>query len=501
MAQERRADRTLLTAVERTLAVAGLLSPGAVLVVGVSGGPDSVCLLHLLTRLAPAHQLHLWVAHLDHGLRGKEGKEDARFVQAWAKSLGVPCIAERRSVHDYLAQHPEVSSLEEAARNVRYSFFTEVAERAATDAVAVGHTADDQVETVLLHLLRGAGLSGLSGMEEVSWWQSETTARPLRILRPLLAAARTETAQYCLRHKLESRFDASNASLSFTRNRLRLQVLPLLREINPQVDEAVLRLSSLVREEEQYVQEQVDTLWQAISTTTSARVAMDKKALLALPKTVQRRLIQRAYAQLTGSFRGQTYRHVQGVLALLNAAPEKRLRLSEQVEVVTSYNEIVFAKGVLATPAARDWPPVTLQVPGATVWGDWEVRCLLHPGAYVPQKRKPWEAHLDYAKIEQPLTVRSRRRGDRYQPLGMPSSQKLQDIFVNNRIPQSLRDTIPVLVTGERMVWVGGHRIADSARVRDGTQHTLEVVFTPRSEETQMLLRMWESVHYNTAAH
>ena len=491
-APQRRADRPLLTAIERSLASANLLASPATLVVGVSGGPDSVCLLHLLTRIALKRSLTLVAAHLDHGLRGREGEEDAEAVSDLCRELDVPCIIGSHSVPAYRTAHPDaVSSIEAAAREVRYAFFASVAQQTGAGVVAVAHTADDQAETVLLHLLRGAGISGLGGMSELTAWQSTTGM--LRVLRPLLNIPRAQTHDYCRRHRLPSRVDSSNADLRYTRNRIRLETLPALRAINPSVDTALQRLASLARDDERYLLAQTDALWPLLATVHEDGVYLDKRGLKRQPAALQRRIIQRAYQTLTGSAEGLELAHVDAALALLSATPGKHVLLNAGIVASATYNELWLTQGrTVAGEKFAIAEPKAFAVPGTTEWGAWKLHSRVHEGAYLPSHTDALHAYLDAHKASGPLRVRARRPGDRYRPLGMDGPQKLQDLLVNQRIPRPLRDLVPVVVAGKEILWLAGHRVTEEAKVRPETAATLEIIAEPCTADAQALLRIWQ---------
>ena len=222
-----------------------LVSHQQKLVVAVSGGPDSVCLLHIMVRLQGELDIRLHVAHLNHQLRGTESEADAQYVSNLAQQLGIPASIEQRAVKSY--QNQQRVSLEEAAREVRYAFLAQVAESIGASRVAVGHTIDDHIETILLHLIRGTGTRGLRGLLSSSQWQS--TGDNLTVIRPLLPVSRDETASYCHHHQLMPRLDSSNLSLSQLRNRIRHQLLPQLKSYNPQVAEALLRTARIAADD------------------------------------------------------------------------------------------------------------------------------------------------------------------------------------------------------------------------------------------------------------
>ncbi|MBM4433377.1 MAG: tRNA lysidine(34) synthetase TilS, partial [Chloroflexi bacterium] len=215
------------------------------LVVAVSGGQDSVCLLYVLAKLQKELALKLHVAHLNHQLREEESDADAEYVSSLARKLNIPATIEKRNVKAYRARHR--LSLEGDAREVRYTFLAQVAKSVGADRAAVGHTADDHIETILMHLIRGTGTRGLRGLQPSSRWQSK--GESLIIVRPLLEVSRRETAAYCRWHRLKPRIDVTNLSLSPLRNRIRLQLLPLLESYNPRVREALLRTARIAADD------------------------------------------------------------------------------------------------------------------------------------------------------------------------------------------------------------------------------------------------------------
>ena len=239
---ERRARNRLTGQVHRAVKAALVdsgLAPGSSFVVAVSGGPDSLCLLHAIYNIREELDLSLYGAHLDHGLRGEASAKDAEFVAETFARLDIPLSLETADVPAFRTEHR--LSVEEAARKVRYEFLARVATERQADAIALGHTADDQAETVLMHVIRGSGLSGLRGMEGVSRSHSNT-GNPV-LVRPLLGVTREETVDYCRELKLEPRHDESNLSTELKRNRVRLELLPMLESYNPRIRDALVRLS------------------------------------------------------------------------------------------------------------------------------------------------------------------------------------------------------------------------------------------------------------------
>ncbi len=250
-----------------------LVSGQKKLVVAVSGGPDSVCLLHILVKLQKELGIAINVAHLNHQLRGAEADADAQYVAELARQLDVPIIIDSRNVKAY--QTRQRISMEEAAREVRYDFLAEVAESVGTDRVAVGHTVDDHVETILMHLIRGTGTRGLRGLQPLSPWQS--SGGSLNVIRPLLPVSRQETVDYCHQNRLFPRIDTSNQSLSPLRNRIRHQLLPLLRSYNPKVDESLLRTARIAADDLAFIDGEIVRLQGEITQKMENTVILDKE--------------------------------------------------------------------------------------------------------------------------------------------------------------------------------------------------------------------------------
>jgi len=368
-----------------------LISSGEIVVVAVSGGADSVCLLHMLARCQDKLDIKLHVAHLNHQLRGAESEADARYVVDLAACLDVPCTMARRDVAAYKAERG--CSTEEAARELRYGFLAQVADDVGANRVAIGHTRDDQVETILMHILRGAGTSGLRGLEPcspipcrsyqpsaISHQPSATSHQPSAI-RPLLDVTREETMHYCREHHLEPRIDSSNLSLSFLRNRLRLELLPLLREYNPNVDQALLRLAEIAGDDIAFIEQQALQLWDELARGEDGVIYLNKRKAAALSLALQRQLIRLALARLWGNTRDIEASHIEAIRGLLNKTVGKRVSLPHDTTCRGGYDEIA-----IASVAKQPYAPFPLlqgkfplEVPGETILPGWRVVASISP--------------------------------------------------------------------------------------------------------------------------
>ena len=400
----------------------------------VSGGADSVCLLHILSGLTEEIGLKLHTAHLDHCLRGADSAADAKYVVALSNRLGVPSTLDRIDVQAYQKVHK--LSLEEAAREVRYKFLADTAKAVGAYAVAVGHTSDDNVETVLMHILRGSGTSGLRGLQPRNQIFGTT------ILRPLLDVSRAETADYCRRHNLLPRQDATNLSLKPFRNRIRHQLLPILKQYNPQIEEAVLRTASIAAADIDFIDAAVAAARAGIVKKEGGCFALDKDGFKKLHPALQRGLLRSLIGELLGDLRDIEAGHIEDALSSLDKPAGKKITLPGGLAFIMEYQRYVLGRQPLEL---SPFPPLEgehkLNIPGETLIPGWRITARLLDRPLTGLDR--FQVCLDYDKVGDNLLVRTRHRGDRFIPLGLGEETKLGRFMINARIPQAWRDNIP----------------------------------------------------------
>lgn len=478
----------LLHEVQRTLQRHRLLHPGQEIVVGVSGGPDSLCLLHVLHTLAPALRVRLHVAHLHHGLRGAEADADAAFVRETAAAWGLPFTLERADIATQ-AGHSG-ASLEEAAREARYTFLARLAAAVGAPAVAVGHNADDQAETVLMHFLRGSGLAGLRGMQPRSKWptiNSQTAMGNLCLIRPLLFVTRREILDYCAMHGLAPRFDRSNEDTTFFRNRLRHELLPLLESYNPQMRRILGSTAAVLADDYELLRGELLAAWPAVVVQESGpRLVFDLDAWRHLPTAMQRSVLREAIHRLRGSLRNVNFVHVDNARTLLHEGlAGDRMTLPAGLEVALGYDR--FAVGDEGVQLPVDHAPqmdaawLPLSAPGTTSLAGWILEtALLDPANLPPDwqaNADPWQATLDADVLGPTPALRTRRPGDRFQPLGMTGRSKLlAELFTNAKVPAPARDRWPLLLTtAGDIAWVCGLRVDERAKVTAATTAVMHI--------------------------
>lgn len=467
-----------------------LLDAGERLVLAVSGGPDSLTLLHVLHAVRASLDLWLCVAVLDHGLRD-EASAEAAFVCRQAESLGLLCLWEQRDVAGYAERHG--LSLEEAAREVRYHFLAEVADAVAGDAVATGHTADDQAETVLMHFLRGAGLSGLKGMRPrgrlpITIRDSPVSEHRPDLVRPLLFTPRSEILAYVERKELQPRFDRSNLDTTFFRNRLRHELLPLLETYQPNVHQVLARTAETLAIDWEYLQEQADAVWHDLVTVERETITVPKGNFLSLHPALQRGLIRRAVRRLRPLERDVSWEQVLEALRIArDGETGDRATLPGDLFLIVGYETLTIGEEP-PTPASA-WPQLRsdttldLPVPGEIdLPADWTLTIRVVPRADLAESpfrnTDGWRAFLDAEVPARPLRLRTRRPGDRFTPLGMDESVELADFLINQKVPAAVRDRMPLLVDADdRILWVAGVRISQAARITDATNRVLVMEF------------------------
>ena len=485
----------LLRQVQQSIARYDLFASGESIVVGVSGGPDSLCLLHVLHQLRADMRLRLHVAHLDHGLRGGDGEEDAAFVRTTAAAWGLECTVERQDV-SVLTPRPGVA-VEETARQCRYSFLADVCRRIGATTIAVGHNADDQSETVLMHWLRGAGLSGLRGMLPVTPLDSLRLAsvgeeaqetHSLRLVRPLLQVTRDDIEAYCQEHALEPRFDRSNLDTTFNRNRLRHELLPLLETYNPRVRDILRRSATVIADDYALLQELLQRAWSDTVVSEDGRmVEFRLNGWRALPLSLQRATVREAVRRLRRSLRDVSWIHIEDALWL---AREKstgaQATLPQGLMLTIGYESLVIAS-MESPPRGPDLPllhvsHLSLARSGPTVLPGtaWRAEITLLVPSELPSgwQRNPdrWQVFLDAGAVENGLALRSRVPGDRFQPLGMGGrTVSVSDYMINRKLPRDLRDRWPLLTGPGRIVWVAGYRQDQRTQVTPATRQVLRV--------------------------
>ncbi|MPZ18982.1 MAG: tRNA lysidine(34) synthetase TilS [Luteitalea sp.] len=468
--------------VRSTIREQGLLGPGDRVLVGLSGGPDSVALAHVLLRVAPALDATICaLVHVHHGLRRQEADDDAVFCRLLAEQVGLPISVGHVDVRAEATTRR--ISLERAGHDLRHACFERARVQTDASVIALGHTRDDQAETLLLRLFRGAGTRGLGGM----------SPRVGHVVRPLLDTTRAEVLRYLASHGLGYREDTSNRDLTFARNRIRHVVLPqLMLQIGPHLPKVLAREAALARDDEAWLREAATEAAQRVvlykEGEASARLQLP--ALRALPPALQRRVVWQALERLAcGRFIGWT--HVRATLELANgrrtgslALPAVRAaRRGEVLVLEVTAGEAGRQRQERGSREGRAFRyelgvPGTLEIAEAGLVLTAEMKAV--GPEWVARVSNPMEAILDARALGRPLVVRSRLPGDRLQPLGLTGTRKLQDLLVDRKVPREARDRVPLVVAADGSIaWVIGQAVAEPFRVSPETAGVVFLKATP----------------------
>jgi len=478
-----------------------LLSSGERLVVGLSGGPDSLCLLHILTKLADHLDLHLHVAHLNHLLRGTEAQADAVFVEQLATAWGLSVTIGQRDVAQ-MAQQRRIA-IEEAARQARYAFLAEVAQHVRATKIAVGHNADDQVETVIMHWLRGSGTGGLRGMRFKSWLNKlrlpdlPRGVDALQLIRPLLHTPRSDIERYCAEHGLSPRFDRSNLDTTYFRNRLRHELIPYLETLNPRVREVILRSSILMAADHEFLRAAAQEAWEDIALQESEQAIVFSLAKWrALPLSLQRSTIRHAIHRLRQSLRNINWVHVENAVRLLQSGHTgDEATLPRNLRARVYYDEFIVSDRDFVLPMPH-LPSVdeevTVNIPGTTELegSRWRLEARHLPAQRLTPEQvseaHPLQAFLDAAVAGGRLSLRPRQSGDRFWPQGLGDRPTTVNSFmINAKIPREWRDRIPLLTSPSQVLWIPGWRIDERAKLTSDTEQVLALFFEEEDEGRQ----------------
>jgi tRNA(Ile)-lysidine synthase len=449
------------------------------IIAGVSGGPDSLCLMNVLRKAG----YRIIVAHFNHKLR-PDADADANIVEQTAARLNIASVIQSGDVR--LFADAEKLSIEESARIMRYRFLMEQAHHFHAQAVAVGHTADDQVETVLMHFIRGAGLAGLKGMNYRTIIKMFDPEIP--IVRPLLDTWREETIVYCGVNGFRPRHDPSNASLDFFRNRLRHLLIPTLESYNPRFRDVLWRTSRSLSADHEILSEFLDGIWkECVVQENPDFIAFDVAVLNKQSVGLQRNLIRRATEILHPEDADINFAALERASSFIAESHQRaRMDLPGGIHLLRERMLIYVIAGDATLPIER-WPQmpdddtaISLKIPGSvTLSGGWKLSCERWNIASLAMEQAksnddPFQVWLDAKGISDALELRGRQDGDRFEPFGMDGHEvKISDFFINVKLPQRARDRWPLLCMGERVVWVPGYRPAHPFRLTASTRQAL----------------------------
>ena len=473
-------EKKILRKVEHTLGNCRMVEAGETVLAGVSGGPDSVTLVHVLLALAPKFSFRVAMAHLNHGLRQNESARDEAFVVSLAGQLDLPLHVERQDVRRYQKNHH--LSPEEAARRVRYRFYHAVASKFGYDKIALGHHSDDNAELILMVMLRGSGPLGLSGIPPL---------RDNQIIRPLIDIKRSEIMDFIAEKELDYVEDSSNADLQHLRNRIRNRLIPQLKtEYNPRLIGSLNRLASILEAEERWIEDLIRPIFEKVIVfDKQGRIGLDISRLNQQTIAVRRRLIRKAVLRVKGNLRRMTFVHVEAAVKLAQKGPDSgvldlpdRIRISRQNDVLIMSREARDLRHLVADPLLSLTPDYEYRLAGPgeifVKEAALQIRFSEIPSAQAsdwhPSVHEKRAAYFDMEKICFPLVIRNFRPGDRFSPLGVIGRQKLKKFFIDHKVSRSQRAKCPIVLSRNEIIWVVGQRLDNAVKIGPQTRRILK---------------------------
>ena len=473
----------MLDKIARVLQYEGKLEATDLLMVGVSGGPDSLCLLHALRDL----RYNIIAAHVNHGLRS-EADEETQLVKQYTEELGVEFISCKVDVLSYANEHS--ISIEEAARTMRYRYLFEQAEKIGASAVLVGHNADDQVETILMHLLRGSGLAGLRGMEYRSVPNPWSEYIPL--IRPLLSTWREDILKYLAENDLNPISDQSNLDTTFFRNRLRHELLPILEKYNPRIRENLQRAGQILRDDYAVLQHLTNEAWERnLVRQSPGYLSFQLTGFRKLSPSIQRYLLRKAISYHVSGLHNVDFECIErGIGFLCDDKPYNQADLLAGLRIIKDGGLFWLATKQADLPGS-DYPAVSagkeliLQISFTLfVNNSWKLQSVVvqDPELAIQQSfanLDPFQAWLDVGGLELPMVVRCRKTGERIQPLGMNGhSMKVSDLMINLKLPKRARSTWPLVCSGVDILWIPGYRLSHLVRIKPNSRSIVHLTLS-----------------------
>lgn len=449
-----------------------LIEEGDKVLVAFSGGPDSSCLLHILLSLREELGIDLYSAHLNHQIRGIDAHKDALFAYRESKAMGIPCFL-------YSVDVPELAkkerlSVEEAAREARYKILFELKEMLAIDKIATAHNLDDQAETVLMRIMRGTGLNGLKGM---------AYKRPDGLIRPLMDIKRYEIEDYCEKNKINVTIDQTNEEDEYTRNKIRLHLLPYIEEdYSSNIKDILSRMANSLREDSEYIDSIAKDLYDDLGQDYKNHARkFEVEAIENIPLPILKRIIREAYADLSGSAEGLEAIHMDDAIRLIKN-PKTDLMMNMPKGIIVEkkgYNlyvtnkplekEVVSFEYHIKLNSVIEVPELGIKIEARVMSKE---RCKLLTSSSQTKA-------FDLSKIEGDLKVRVRKPGDRIKPLGLGGTKKLKDLFIDKKVPRDARDRIPIIADNSKILWVVGHEMADDYKITDATEEVVRITVKP----------------------
>ncbi|MDD3223314.1 MAG: tRNA lysidine(34) synthetase TilS [Clostridium sp.] len=436
-------------------------------IVAVSGGPDSMCLLNTLYNLKSELHIDICAAHLNHCLRGKDADEDEEFVREFCRKKNIDFYSKRVDVNALCREKGQ--SCEMAGRTARYEFFEELKGKIGADKIAIAHNANDQAETILMHIMRGAGLNGLIGI------------RPVRdnvYVRPLIKVSRDEIEDYCRENKLNPKIDKTNFEYIYGRNKVRLDIIPYIKKnFNSDIIAALNRLSDTLSVDNKFIEDFSIKKYKIYCYESSGKVTIKKEAFLE-KEAIITRIIRRAISYLAKSTYNFEKKHILDIIYMQHKSTGSILSLPRNIEAYNNYGDIILRfDNINAKDYSKEYKLELKTCNNIKEYGYKVNIKIIKKDENIDFNTNRFVKYFDYGKINEKISIRFRKNGDKFTPFGMKGTKKIKDIFIDMKISKPLRDKIPLICFDDEIAWIVGYRVSDIFKVTDETKDILEIRF------------------------
>lgn len=458
--------KTIIDTIEKN----NMLDKTDKVVVAVSGGPDSLCLLHILYRLRYKFGISLCAVHLNHGLRGKEADEDEKFVENFCKKINIEFKSKKVDINEIAKRYS--LSCESAGRKIRYEFFNEIRQKIGAQKIAIAHNANDQAETILMRIMRGTGLDGLVGIKPV---------RDEIFIRPLINITRHEIEQYCIENNLNPRIDKTNFETMYSRNKVRLEIIPYIeKNFNEDIVKTLNRMSEIIKVDADYLNKISYEKFKKYCDITSEKVIISKEAFLENEAIVSR-ILRFSLEKVSGNLYNFEKIHISNIMDIQKNSTGKELTLPNHIIVYNDYANIVILKDLKVHAKHKN---NYILHEGINNIQEYSCKIYIKKSPCIENKKynsNRFMQYFDLDKIKGSIVLRNKKEGDKFIPLGMNGSKKLKSMFIDLKISKNRRKNIPLICFGKDIGWVVGYRISNIFKIDNKTKNILAIRF--ESEE------------------
>ena len=442
-----------------------IVKSGDKILVGLSGGPDSVCMLSLLCSIREEEKIEVAAAHINHMLRGEEANKDEEYSKRLCEELGVRFFSRRIDINKYALETGKSSEL--AGREARYNFFNEIINKINFNKIATAHNANDQAETILMRIMRGTGLEGLGGIP---------VEREGKYIRPILFMKREEVEQYCKENNLTPHIDATNLERIYSRNKVRLDILPYMKNnFNPNVVETINRMALLLQEDNNFIEEEVNKVYKNNCTEKDNSIVINK-ILFEKHNSIVTRVIRKALFTINKSNYDMEMKNIEDIIELRNLGTNKKVDLPKGIYAENVYGDIIIKKREVVENRVSNELILDKKdiLHNEVIFDEYIINFQVNNNKDIKQENNELIKSFDYDKINS-VTIRFRKDGDRITPLGMKGSKKLKDIFIDMKIPQEKRNKIPLIQFDDDISWIIGVKMSDKFKITKETKKILRI--------------------------